>query len=129
MFFNISINQITDKGKTFRISNICALEKDTVASALDEMIDLIQPTLPVVTTPSASSNANSSGYISPNGSTTSLPLLPGTEGKEKEKKKKGKRIVSVESGFESVQGRRKTMEDKHIIMDNFRVLLGTTRSF
>lgn len=37
-----------------------------------------------------------------------------------DKKKKGKKLLSLESGFESVQGRRKQMEDKHVIMDNFR---------
>lgn len=84
------------------------------------MLDVLAPEIVKKT------NENNNGKSSPRSPreerreiATSKETPKGEKGADK--KKKVKRIVSMESGFESVQGRRKNMEDTHVIIDDFRV--------
>jgi hypothetical protein len=137
---------VADKGKPIKVVASSALDKDSLGPPFDELIELALPNLPLATTTTGQTPPTN---LYTNGTQNGDKEKPNTAEKKEEKaadksagvekvaekvvdkpvdkenkegkKKKGKRLASVESGFESVQNRRKTMEDKHIIMDNFRV--------
>lgn len=96
-----------------------ALDKKTVTAIVDEMVDILTPEVSKRAEVAGKPLINESPADSPRDRKDSISK----EGKDKDKKKKVKGISSVESGFESVQGRRKTMEDTHVIIDDFRVVL------
>ena len=138
---------MADKGKPIKVVPICALDKESLSPSFDELVDLALPNLPLATTTTSQTpptslypngtlngehkekagdkekahdkdkNANGEKASEKAAEKTGEKSADGKDGK----KKKGKKLASVESGFESVQNRRKTMEDKHVIMDNFRV--------
>jgi len=124
--------KVADQGKMFGLYTACGLDKKHISSILDEMMDNILPEITKRNPPLASSTSSEpqTSNLPPNGNSPAQPLLPSiTEilaerrlsiTKDEKKKPKKKPIIGFESGYESLQGRRRAMEDTHVIMDNFR---------
>eukprot|EP01111_Echinosteliopsis_oligospora_P015331 TRINITY_DN6033_c0_g2_i1.p1 TRINITY_DN6033_c0_g2~~TRINITY_DN6033_c0_g2_i1.p1 ORF type:complete len:667 (-),score=102.00 TRINITY_DN6033_c0_g2_i1:183-2183(-) len=118
--------KLSVKGKPFKIYSTSSIDKVSMIPTIDDVIDKCLPKL--ITNdpgqhspplPRAHSSDSSSGSFGRN--SKSREVLNGIHSAIMEKKKKKvKKLVAVEFGVDSQQGRRKHMEDCHVIVEDFR---------